>query len=449
MTITTIIFDLDGTLVDSRDMHYLALNKALASVDQKYTISLEEHLSTYDGLPTKTKLEMLEKTKGLPKDLIQIVNDRKQSFTEEAIMETFKRDDRICEILCELRKQFKIYVASNCIWRNLCLILSKKGFIDYVDWFISNEDVSQPKPSPEMFLKCMIRAKVSPDQVLIVEDSLVGQTAAIASGAKLLKVTCPDDIKLGSIMNCIYPKVKSRPRLNIVIPMAGHGSRFANAGYTFPKPLIEVNGMPMIELVVKNLDMEGNFIFITQKAHYEKYNLDDTLDKIAPGCKIITVDKVTEGAACTVLLAKQYIDNDDPVVIANSDQFVEWSSGDFLSHVENYDAGMATFDSTHPKWSYANVQNGLVTHVAEKKVISNHATVGIYYYRHGNEFVKYAEQMIAKNIRVNGEFYVAPVFNEYILEGKKVVIKDIRKMWGLGVPEDLNVFLMNYKLILK
>jgi dTDP-glucose pyrophosphorylase len=232
--------------------------------------------------------------------------------------------------------------------------------------------------------------------------------------------------------------------MNVLIPMAGHGSRFSQAGYSFPKPLIEVHGKPMIQVVVDNLAVEANFIFVVQKEHREKYNLDSMLNLITPGCKIVEVEGVTEGAACTTLLAKEFINNNEPLVIANSDQFVEWNSLDFFYKMneQNLDAGIVSFHSTHPKWSYAKTdENGFVTEVAEKNPISNIATVGIYYWKHGSDYVRFAEQMIENNIRVNKEFYVCPVFNEAIKAGLKIKTFDIPKMWGLGTPEDLNYFL--------
>ena len=132
--------------------------------------------------------------------------------------------------------------------------------------------------------------------------------------------------------------------------------------------------------------------------------------------------------------------------MANSDQIIEWNSRQFIYDLmtKNADGGIATFKSTHPKWSYAKINEvGLVTEVAEKKPISDIATVGIYYWKHGSDFVKYAEQMIDKDIRTNGEFYVCPVFNEAILDNKRIFTSDIKKMWGVGTPEDLNYYLSN------
>ena len=236
--------------------------------------------------------------------------------------------------------------------------------------------------------------------------------------------------------------------INIVIPMAGRGSRFAKAGYELPKPLIDLNGRPMIEVVTQNIapKRQHRFIYICQQEHLEKYGLSERLKKISPNCEIIAIDHITDGAACTVLLAERYIDNDDPMMIANSDQFVDTDINDYLSAIKDNDGLIMTMPADDPKWSFIKYdENGYVTMVREKEVISNEATVGIYNYAKGSDFVKYARQMIRKNIRVNNEYYVAPVYNEMIEDGKKIVFKDVgSKMHGLGTPEDLEKFLEAY-----
>jgi dTDP-glucose pyrophosphorylase len=235
--------------------------------------------------------------------------------------------------------------------------------------------------------------------------------------------------------------------LNIVIPMAGRGSRFEQAGYTFPKPLIDVDNKPMIEVVVRNLNLPGRYIFLVLKEHYDRYSLKYLLPLITKPnpCDIIIVDQVTEGAACTVLLAREMINNDEELLLANSDQWVNWDSGHFINymHQKRADGGIVTFNACHPKWSFAKVEEetNLVTEVAEKKPISNIATVGIYYFSSGRHFVNAADQMISKYIRTNGEFYVCPVFNEMIQDGLKVYNYPVAEMKGLGTPEDLNRFL--------
>ena len=225
--------------------------------------------------------------------------------------------------------------------------------------------------------------------------------------------------------------------INVVIPMAGAGSRFAKVGYTKPKPLIEVGDKTLVQLSADSLmTKEAKFHFLVSKDHIVNYAVDNYLKEMYPDCEIIVVDKLTEGAACTVLLAKEYINNDTPIIIANSDQFIVWNGKyDF-----DADASILVFNDDNPKWSFAKVEHNYVVEVAEKNPISNIATVGVYIWKRGSDFVKYAEQMIEKDIRVNNEFYVCPIFNEAIADGKKITVSYIDEMWGLGTPEDLEIY---------
>jgi HAD superfamily hydrolase (TIGR01509 family) len=452
--IKLIIFDLDGVLVDAKELHYEALNRALAAVGKEYVIHREEHLSTYDGLNTTKKLKMLTERKGLPVDSHDLVWKLKQEMTLNIISE-YSRDERICEVLRKLKSEgYMLCVASNSIRETVKMMLLRKGFMEYFDFFLSNQDVKYPKPSAEIYLQCMIKAGVSPHETLVVEDSHIGRKAALSSGAFLCPVVDSDDVtyeKLNEHLSKHNEKTQFRPKwqggkMKVLIPMAGAGSRFSKVGYTFPKPLIEVKGKPMIQVVVENLNIDAQHVFIVQKEHYEKYHLKTLLNLISPGCEIVQVDKLTEGAACTTLLAKECINGDFPLLIANSDQFIEWDSNEFMYSMgsDSIDGGILSFRSTHPKWSFAKLdENGYVERIAEKEPISDIATVGIYYWSKGSDYVKYAEEMIAKNVRVNNEFYVAPVYNEAILDGKKIKTFDVKSMWGIGTPEDLKIFLEN------
>ena len=453
--IKLIIFDLDGVLIDSRDLHFDALNNALKIIDKNFVISKEEHLSTYDGLNTTRKLELLNLNKGLPTDLFNTVWKLKQKYTIE-LFKHYTADPKLIEMFEYLRTEgYKIAVASNSIRETVKRALIKIGVIEYVDYYISNEDVKRPKPFPEMYWSCMNALNATAIETLIIEDSHIGRLGAMNSGANLLPVENTFDVSLAKIKKelSVLNQVNSNTtpwidkNLTVLIPMAGAGSRFAQVGYTFPKPLIDVKGKPMIQVVVENLNIQANYVFIVQREHYEKYNLQYLLNFIAPNCQIVQVDGVTQGAACTTLLAKEFINNNDALVIANSDQFVEWNSNECLYafKADGIDGGIITFKSHHPKWSYARVgSSGFVDLVAEKKPISNDATVGIYYWRRGSDYVRFAEQMIDKNIRVNNEFYVCPVYNEAIEAGQKIRIKQAKGMWGLGTPEDLNNYLQNY-----
>ena len=451
-----VIFDLDGVLIDSREMHYEALNRALGNVSWDYVISREEHLSLYDGLPTSRKLTMLTEKKGLPVDRHQQIWEDKQKETLE-IFSDLEHDYELMHYFQQLKARgYQVAVASNSIRNTVKLVLLRLGLLEFIDYYVSNEDVVRNKPFPEMYWKCMTACNALPKDTIIFEDSHIGRQGALDSKAHLIPIENRYDLnqeKIEKVFKIFASKKLTivpwkSEKMNVLIPMGGAGSRFATAGYTFPKPLIEVNGKPMIQVVIENLNIEANYTFIVRKEHYEKYNLQYLLTLIAPGCNIVQVDELTEGSACTTLLAKQYIDNDSPILLANSDQFIEWNSNECLYafNADGIDAGILTFKATHPKWSYAKIgEDGFVSEVAEKKPISDNATVGVYYWKKGSDYVKYAEQMIEKNIRTNNEFYICPVFNEAIADGKKIRVKEIEKMWGIGTPEDLNYFLENYK----
>lgn len=224
--------------------------------------------------------------------------------------------------------------------------------------------------------------------------------------------------------------------------MAGEGRRFKDAGYNLPKPLVDVAGMPMIQRVIENIGIKGQYIFIVQKQHCAEYNLKSLLDSLTPNNVVIEIDEITQGAACSVLLAKELINNDSPLLIANSDQYIEWNPLEFINLASKHHGGILTFNDTSPKWSYVKTTvDRIAVEVAEKNPISNTATVGIYFWTRGKDYVKYAEEMISKNIRTNNEFYVCPVYNQAIQDGKSIVTYPVNKMWGLGTPEDLTAFL--------
>ena len=237
--------------------------------------------------------------------------------------------------------------------------------------------------------------------------------------------------------------------LHIVIPLAGKGAAFKEAGYTFPKPLIDIHGKTMIELVVHNLRPKTphRFIFICQREQYEKYDLHNVFKNASKDqFDVVLVGGLTEGALCTTMLASRYINNKSELLIANADQYIETSIDTFIATArkKTYDGLILTFQASHPKWSYARTSaNGEVLEVAEKVVISKHATAGLYYFKKGSDFMKGAEQLIHKNIRHNNEFYVCPVYNELLLTDKKIFIYEIpaAKMYSLGVPEDVALFL--------
>ena len=237
--------------------------------------------------------------------------------------------------------------------------------------------------------------------------------------------------------------------INIVIPMAGLGSRFSAAGFEKPKPFIDVSGKAMIVRVLENLAYQNaRYILIARKEHIQRESELVNEIKKSYNVDIITIDEITEGTACTVLAAKDFINNNDPLVIANSDQIVDINFYDFVddSLNRNLDGSILTFidEKKNPKWSFAKInKNQMVTKVKEKQPISKYATVGIYMFNKGRYFIDGVADMITSNDRVNGEFYTCPVYNYLISDRLQIGIYDIDPtlMHGIGTPEDLDKYL--------
>ena len=238
-------------------------------------------------------------------------------------------------------------------------------------------------------------------------------------------------------------------KVNVVIPMAGMGSRFVQEGYEKPKPFIDMAGKPMIVRVLENLKIENaNYFLIARKEHLEsEIELVKAIENNY-NVTFIPIDKLTEGTACTVLFARNYINNNSPLLIANSDQIIDIDINNYINDSINrdLDGSILSFidEELNPKWSFAKIDaRGLVTEVREKIVISNIATVGIYYFTKGLDFVNGAIDMIIENDRVNNEFYTCPVYNYLIKEKKNIGVYNIKfsQMHGIGTPNDLNIYL--------
>jgi len=232
--------------------------------------------------------------------------------------------------------------------------------------------------------------------------------------------------------------------------MAGMGSRFKNAGYSLPKPLIKVNDKPMIEVVINNIRPKSpyKFIFICLKEHINLYRIDEFLLGLEPGSEVVVLKQLTDGAARTVLQAESLINNDNPLMIANCDQYIDVDINNYLDLYQrnDLDGFLMTMHASDNKWSFVKLDKyEYVTQVVEKEIISNEATVGIYNFSRGSDFVLGAHSMIKSNKLVNGEFYVAPVYQELINLGKKFATYNLEKkkgrMHGIGTPEDLELFL--------
>jgi HAD superfamily hydrolase (TIGR01509 family) len=466
--IKAIFFDLDGVLFDGRTFHrdlFLTTVKrfGITEVDEVY------HEKYLDGLSTLQKTDILIKEGLLPQRNKMDFFDIKQNLTETALSGEPNPNMSLISTLQSLKeKGYKLVCVSNSISQTVKRALYVTGILHFFSALYSNEDCKNPKPSPEPYYNAFQKEGLLPSEVLILEDSQYGRTSAYASGAHVLPIVDPMDVTLEKILGALKNEEKTR-KIHVVVPMAGLGSRFRQAGYTIPKPFIPVFDKPMIQWVIDNMkiheEVYGNitvkspwalqFHFIVQQAHLDAYNFDELCASCGIDYTITPILEVTDGAACSVLLAKKYIDNNEPLVTVNSDQFLEWDQNEFYRALCNdgYDGCISVFEQNNAddaKWSYSKLDSaGIVSEVAEKKYISKWATTGVYGWARGSDYVKYAEQMISKNIRVNNEFYVCPVYNEAISNGGRFRSLPCKKIWGLGVPEDLENFLRHYPYVPK
>jgi HAD superfamily hydrolase (TIGR01509 family) len=447
-----IIFDLDGVLLDCKEIHRDAFISAWNNEVSMYAINISLHNDKLEGRNTKKKIEYLEQLFNIKVNASCIFNS-KQKYTSEHL-KIYEFPNKFRKILEELRFQgYKIACASNSIRETVTYVLTKLHIIDLMDSILSNEDVSSPKPSPDIYLKTMRILNTIPTDTYILEDSEIGLEAARSSGANVIKIIDSIDVTLEKIIYNVS-KLKymdTNWKLRVVIPMAGDGTRFKNAGYSTPKPLIEVGGKYMIKWVLDNLSSKN--VELQSRIEYHLCVRSEWIDELKEieNVHIHPIPSLTDGPACTVLSIRDILEKDDgPILIANSDQFLEWDFDEFLEACSNptYDGCISTFYQPNPtdiKWSYAKQdENGIVLDVAEKRYISPHASTGIYFWKSSREFVKYADTMITNNIRVNNEFYVCPVYKLAIDDGKKIRTHNCNKMWGLGIPTDLEIFKTEY-----
>ena len=238
--------------------------------------------------------------------------------------------------------------------------------------------------------------------------------------------------------------------MNIIFPMAGLGTRLSKSGYKDPKPLVKILDKMLIEWSISSIGFDGNFIFCCKKEHLEEFDLENILKNIIPNCKIISIDYQTQGTTQTILEAKNLINTDEELFLSDSDHFIKWDSRKFLKKIQSpyVDACVMVFPQkqTSTSLSYVKLdQNGFVIEAAEKISISEIAACGMHYYKKGSTFVTCAEQMIIKNIRFNNEFYVTPIYNEFVQKQKHVITFPIIEKWALGSPEEIDHFLSDHK----
>ena len=244
--------------------------------------------------------------------------------------------------------------------------------------------------------------------------------------------------------------------INIVVPMAGRGQRFLDKGIFTPKPLLEINSEPFISHVIDSVTFENAiFYFLIREQHLKENNFDEIFKRKKINYKIIPINKDTEGAASTVLIGIKEMNNDLPLIVKDCDQVMNWSQKNFLEFVNRRknDGVLVTVPTTNPGFSYVELLDDMstVTRTKEKEVVSSFGNTGCYYFNKTAEFEYYTNLMIKKNIRVKNEFYVSQIYNEYILDNKKIIHYPIVEIFSIKTPAELennknNIldFLKNY-----
>lgn len=435
-----IVFDLDGTLIDTKEMHHHTFAQALSEYDP----TLVYHPSTYEGLSTRQKLKKM-----IPSDIEKQQNiwKRKQELTLEWCKNNVRKNDHLIQVLQALATSYTLCLATNCIRLTMETLCSQLGIDTFFTQKYCNEDIQHPKPYPDIYLQSMKDASLLPQHVLIIEDSPVGIIAAKASGAYVMKVESPEDIHLNTIQTYIKI-IESKVNKLLVIPMAGKGSRFQQTGYRKPAIPLQIDAKyprPMIQIVLENLtqNVPNLYVIFIMKDKNDLELIPDSCPFLWHAC---FVSETTEGALCSMLLARFWIQQPvfKGIIVANCDQYIQWKKPVHTIYDECFDknnvAGwIFTFPSSDPKFSYAQVNDrNDVLAVAEKVVISNQASMGIYLFQSGAQCVKYADNMIQLNKRVNNEFYICPIYQEYINNGHVIQTYDAGTMFCLGTPEDLN-----------
>ena len=442
-----VLFDLDGVLVDFRELHKQSFIQAWNELYPDHSIHEIFHDTMLEARSTKQKIRILTEHFQIPVSESEVYH-KKQYLTQIRL-----QDEPIYQCVRQtletlVKKNIPFACCSNSILSTIETSLQRLVPLSSFQFLLSNEDVSHPKPAPDLYLKAVECSGITnKEDILVFEDSDVGKQAARSAGLHVIDVV--DALDITPLFLDYVLRHRIRPlmeRVNVVIPMAGWGSRFSMEGYTTPKPFLPVHGRPMYETVIRNIVPSelwdrASIHLVIRKEHLPLFE-----SQSSSNIHLHLIDHVTEGPACTVLTLQHMIDSDIPLVIANSDQYLEWNALDFyhtLYHPE-WDGVISTFVQPNPedkKWSYVRLnQEGEVVEVAEKRVISPLATTGIYGWKRGSDFVRDARKMIEKEDRVNNEFYVCPVYQYTIQNSNRIRMLLCKKMWGLGVPNDYKLF---------
>lgn len=441
------LFDLDGVLVNTANIQY---NSTIKAISKYVNISLLKNQNIDNILKstitTINKLDYLIKENIISdKDKLNIYNEKK--IIANNCFNNLTVDNEKVKLFSFLKnKKCKIAVVTNGNKNSAIIILKALGLYQFLDLLITNEDVVNSKPHSEPFIKAISYFGGNLENFIIFEDSEIGLKSANGTGCKVYKVDNPIDINISLI------KQLNNLNRNILIPAAGLGSRYINRGFKLQKPLIELENKTLIEHAISSLNIEGNYIFVIRKIdNNSNIELIKALRNIQPECKVIEIDYITEGSASTCYLAKEFIDNNDELIISNCDQILKWDSKKYLEYSSNYDCSVLTYKSNEDKNSFIKTdENNIGIEIREKEVISDNALVGVHYFKKGSDFIKSYEYIFKNNIKFKNEYYVSTVCNDLITKGKKVLNYPFQKneiYYSTGTPEDYFKYMRIHNLL--
>jgi HAD superfamily hydrolase (TIGR01509 family) len=451
-----VVFDLDGVLVDSRDLHYEALNAAIeAEAGTQYVITRAEHESIYDGLSTNQKLRLMSLTKELPLEAHARIWQRKQELTDVLVRQQLAPVAHVTQLLQQLKRcGYPVAVASNCIRSSVRNILDSIGLLPYIDACFSNEDVAHAKPEPDIYIKACASFGLQPHQALVVEDSTKGFEAALRAGCHLLKVDGTASVTAAAVFRRLQEVDAAPVPITVVIPLAGNSPQAwldgpESAPAELPLFLTDVRGRPALEWAVRSIKSARfpmRFVFVVKDAQAAALKLESMCVK-ATGYEPTTVVRAraeTLGALKTVLQARQLLAPGAPLLIFDGSHIVDWRAGGCVDDVlcSRADGAVTVCSSSDPRWSYVRMQSNsnAVLEVHEKIAVSNSACSGLYFWRRAADFLEAADAVVAADTRTRGLFFLAPTFNHTIRGGAAVEAVPIAQTWSLRTASEVSFF---------
>jgi HAD superfamily hydrolase (TIGR01509 family) len=430
------LFDLDGVLVNTVSLQIKATQQAIYDITNK---NIDDKILK-TTITTLDKLKYLYKNNIIKKDDINKIYELKKKIFNDNINLITIEEDKIQLLKFLKKKNCKIGIVTNSNKHSANLILKKMELLEYCDFVITNNDVNNYKPHSEPYIRAISHFGGKLEEYIIFEDSEAGIQSAKGTGIYVYPVKNVQEINIDLIYKL------NNINLNIVIPMGGLGQRFKNRGFKKDKPLIEINGIPMILKALESLNIVGNYHFIIRKTNIDQFNkLTSILKQFDKNCNIISIDYLTEGSASSCYLVKDFINNDDELIITNCDQYLEWDSKLFLdeSRRKNYDCSLLTYKSDNIKNSFVKSSNNIAENIIEKKIISNQALVGLHYFKKGRYFIESYENIFNKKEKIKNEYYLSTVCNNMICKYRVgcIDIKENENYYSLGTPEDLFLFI--------